>query len=317
MIRSTLAKLMGLPDPYPLPPGPTGAIWSIGIYSGESPLALLPEDHIHNPVLTRADVTDVQALFVADPFMIRVDGHWHMFFEVLNHARNRGEIGHAISDNGYDWQYRQIVLAEPFHLSYPCVFEWRGDFYMIPETRAACEVRLYRASKFPTQWEHATTFISQPYADSTIFRFDNRWWLFADTSAGFRLRHRQSKLGFRHDTLRLFYSDDLYGPWQEHPQSPIISCDPHIARPGGRVFEGESPIRFAQDCYPTYGTRLYAFRINQLSPTCYEESEIEGAPMLGPSGEGWNRKGMHHIDAHHTENGSYIASVDGFFIGEV
>ena len=317
MIRSTLAKLLGLPQAYPAPRGQTGAIWSIGIYSGESPLALRPQDHIHNPVLTRSDVTDVQALFVADPFMIRVDGRWHMFFEVLNNVSHKGEIGYAVSNNGYEWEYRQIVLAEPFHLSYPCVFESRGDYYMIPETRHACEVRLYRASKFPTQWKHVTTLFSEPYADSTIFRFDNRWWLFADSSASFRIRHRQPALGFRHDTLRLFYSDDLYGPWQEHPQSPIVSCDPHIARPGGRVVLCDSLVRFAQDCYPTYGTRLYAFRITQLTAASYAESEIEEQPILMPSGEEWNQAGMHHIDAHLHENGSYIASVDGFFVGQV
>ena len=40
-----------------------------------------------------------------------------------------------------------IVLAEPFHLSYPYVFEWQGSHYMIPESGAAKSVRLYRASE--------------------------------------------------------------------------------------------------------------------------------------------------------------------------
>ena len=30
------------------------------------------------------DVTDVSALFVADPFMIRRDEFWYLFFEVYN-----------------------------------------------------------------------------------------------------------------------------------------------------------------------------------------------------------------------------------------
>lgn len=317
MIRSTLAKLMGLPNPYPPPPGRTEAIWSIGIYEGASPLDLQPPSDLVNPVLTHADVTDVPALFVADPFMIRVDGIWHMYFEVFNKISRKGEIGYAVSNDGRKWNYQQIVLTEPFHLSYPCAFEWNGDHYMVPENRTANEIRLYRATRFPTQWTHVATLLNEPYADPTLFRFENRWWMFTDASASFRLRHKDPKLAFRHDTLRLFYADRLDGTWHEHPKNPIVKWDPHIARPGGRVHVGESLIRFAQDCFPTYGTRLHAFRITQLSPTCYEESEIEGAPMLGPSGQGWNRKGMHHIDLHPSDSGRWIACVDGFNVQEM
>jgi hypothetical protein len=316
-MRSKVKRLLGLQKPQPTGPVKAEAIWSIGIYQGASPLALQPPAHVKNPALTGEDVTDVPALFVADPFMIRVDGNWHMFFEVFNKATRKGEIGCAVSNNGMNWKYKQIVLAEPFHLSYPCVFEWQGDHYMIPENRTVNEVRLYRAARFPDQWSHVATLLKEPYADSTVFRFENRWWMFTDASASFRLRHKDPKLGFRHDTLRLFYADQLDGTWHEHPKSPIVKWDPHIARPGGRVHVGESLIRFAQDCFPTYGTRLYAFRISQLSPTCYEESEIEGSPGLGPSGNGWNRKGMHHIDLHSLENGQWIACVDGFNVQQV
>jgi hypothetical protein len=44
-------------------------VWSIGIYTGDS-LILTPPSQIKNPVLTAHDVTDVRALFVADPFMV-------------------------------------------------------------------------------------------------------------------------------------------------------------------------------------------------------------------------------------------------------
>jgi hypothetical protein len=294
------------------PAGRTEAVWSIGIYVGVSPLELQSPPQLTNPVLTRANVTDVRALFVADPFMIRVDDKWHMFFEVYNKANRKGEIGYASSANGITWEYKQIVLSELFHLSYPCIFEWKDDFYMIPESRAAGEVRLYRAAQFPLQWEYVTTLLSAPYADSTIFRFEDRWWLFTDASDGFRMRHRESELGFRHDTSRLFHADDLTGVWHEHPKSPIVSRDPHIARPGGRVFAGNnSLIRFGQDCYPSYGKRLFGLRITQLSPTCYEECEIGDRPVLTASGSGWNRDGMHHVDVHPSGDGLLIACVDG------
>src|SRR4051812_33273086 len=98
--------------------------WSIGIYAGKSPLQLAPAPGAGNPVISAASVTDVPARFVADPFMLRENSLWHMFFEVLNDRNDRGEIGLATSPDGLTWQYRQIVLAEPFHLSYPYVFRW-------------------------------------------------------------------------------------------------------------------------------------------------------------------------------------------------
>src|SRR5215467_13337522 len=98
------------------------AIWSIGIFSGPTLSDLKPVPGIEMPVLSARHVTDVAAEFVADPFMIRVGGRWHMFFEVMNAGIDKGDIGLATSSNGLDWKYEQIVLSEPFHLSYPYVF---------------------------------------------------------------------------------------------------------------------------------------------------------------------------------------------------
>jgi hypothetical protein len=37
--------------------------WSIGIYSGESPFTLHPDEKVDNPVITRMNVSDVEATF--------------------------------------------------------------------------------------------------------------------------------------------------------------------------------------------------------------------------------------------------------------
>jgi len=99
--------------------------WSIGIYSGDSPLRLHAAADSQNPVLTCKDVSDDNGKLVADPFMVRTEGRWHMFFEVG--ADGQGQIGWATSDDAIRWVYGRIVLKEPFHLSYPYVFEWQGD----------------------------------------------------------------------------------------------------------------------------------------------------------------------------------------------
>ena len=272
-------------------------MWSIAIYKGDSPYHLLPAAQVPN--LTRANVTDVPTTFLADPFMIRA-GSWHMFFEVLL-TSNKGEIGLATSDNGRDWNYQRIVLREQFHLSYPYVFEWDGAYYMIPETLGAKAVCLYKADDFPTRWSLKARLLEGPHADPSIVRFADRWWLFSCSTP------------YQHDTLRLYFADELTGPWREHPKSPIIRNDKRRARPAGRVLTFDDKlIRFAQDCGPRYGSRVRAFDVIELTTTHYVEVENPASPILQPNGAGWNALGMHHVDAHQQTDGSWLACVDGY-----
>jgi hypothetical protein len=276
--------------------------WSIGIYSGPSPLLLSPAPEVCNPVLTRDDVKDVLALFVADPFLIRTDHGWYMFFEVMNARTRKGEIALAMSSDGWHWVYQQIVLREAFHMSYPYVFEWEGSYYMVPETFEAQGVRLYRASRFPLQWEFIGTLISCPYiVDASLLRNGSSWWLWADTSP-----RRQ------HDQLRLYHAQNLLGPWYSHVQAPIIGRDPTAGRPAGRVIRWSlKMIRYAQVCIPTYGAAVRAFEITELTEASYSEQECGSEPILLGNGSGWNANGMHHIDAHLLSNSRWIAAVDG------
>ena len=275
-------------------------MWSIGIYSGPSPLDLSPSTQIPNPVLTAANVTDVPAAFVADPFMIGVNP-WFMFFEVLRNDSPIGEIGLASTTNGVEWEYKQIVLREDFHLSYPYVFEWQGTFYLIPETLGANAVCLYEADEFPRRWSRKARLIEGQCADPSIFRFDDLWWLFLCSTP------------YQHDTLRLYFAENLTGPWREHPQSPLVRGDMRRARPAGRVVSvNDHQIRFAQDCLPRYGSRVRAFDILELTTTKYAEVENPASPVLQASGSGWNALGMHHVDAHQQSDGAWLACVDGY-----
>lgn len=275
--------------------------WSIGIYAGKSPLQLAPAAGAANPVLSAASVTDVPARFVADPFMLRVNGLWHMFFEVMNNASDRGEIGLATSPDGLAWQYRQIVLAEPFHLSYPYVFLWNQDFYMIPEALGAGAVRLYRAAAFPDKWEHVQDLIPGAHADPSIFAFAGKWWLFTCPTP------------YQHDSLALFSAASPTSAWTEHPSSPLITGNKSIARPSGRVLSLDGKlVRFTQDCVPIYGKQVRAFAITELTSTTYKEHELPESPVLMPvGGDSWNASGMHHIDAHQLAANNWLACVDG------
>jgi hypothetical protein len=271
--------------------------WSIGMYVGPGLEALGDPPGVANPVLTARDVNDVPARSVADPFLVRRGGAWSMFLEVYNTANERGELAHADSADGLRWSYRGVVLREPFHLSYPHVFEWSGRFYMIPETRQDHSVRLYVAEEFPARWSPAGVLLRGYYADPTVICHGERLWMFVQRGL---------------DELRLFGSEQPEGPWREHPRSPLRVGDRRLSRPGGRMLHHEGRLyRFAQDGLPNYGRSVRAVEIDRLDESEYQEHEIETSPILTASRVGWNAMGMHHIDAHWLESGHWLAAVDG------
>ncbi|MBL4709699.1 MAG: hypothetical protein JKY48_14800 [Flavobacteriales bacterium] len=118
------------------------------------------------------------------------------------------------------------------------------------------------------------------------------------------------------ETLGLYFSDELTGPYTEHPMSPLIQKNNRMARPAGRMIQWNGKwIRFCQDCYPNYGSNVRAFEINELTTSVYSEKEIDESPVLQMTGEenAWNGSGMHHIDPYQLEDGKWIACVDGHF----
>jgi len=274
-------------------------VWSIGIYDGSDISKLHPLPNVRNPVLTAGDVSDFDAEFVADPFMIEHEGKWYMFFEVMNSKTKKGSIGLATSADCLHWEYKQIVHDEPFHLSYPYVFAWEDEFYMVQLGHSGFGVVLYKAVDFPTKWSFYKEIIYGDYCDPSIVRYDGKWWLFTSDQPFW-------------NNLHLFYADNLTGPWVAHPKSPVVRNNRGIARPGGRilVYDG-CVIRFGQDCQKIYGSKLRAFEVTKLTTEDYEEKEVAGSPILSGSGKGWNADGMHQLDLHQTNNG-WIGCVDGW-----
>jgi hypothetical protein len=272
--------------------------WSIGIYEGANPFRLSDSKYAENPVLSAHDVTDVDAAFVADPFMVQDEGTFYLFFEVMNLDTHTGDIGLAVSEDGAQWNYERIVLDEEFHLSYPGIYNWEGQYYMIPESSEDYSVRLYRAVSFPYEWEYMGNLLSDDlYYDPTAFFHDDKWWMFTSTVGD--------------GILNLYYSDSLFSGWKAHPMNPIIEDNPDVARPSGHVFEYENHLyRVAQDDYPAYGIQVYAAEITELSVNSYKEVVDTMNKVVTLSGKGWNAVGMHHADIHQMGN-HWIAVVDG------
>jgi hypothetical protein len=203
----------------------------------------------------------------ADPFPIKKDDMTYVFFEDFIVDENKACISYVKIDANLNVSKPKTVLKEDYHLSYPHVFLHEGEYYMIPETKENNSIRLYKSLEFPFKWEYLKTLISDVKAvDATILFHKEKVWLFANIE----------KYGVSSwEELHIYYSDNLFGEWKQHPLNPVIS-DVSCSRPAGNIYKNEfgKLFRPSQDCSISYG---YATNINEvvkLNQLEYEEKIV-------------------------------------------
>jgi hypothetical protein len=219
--------------------------------------------------------------FIADPFGWWRDGKLYVFVETYDY---RVRIG-AVEVLTYDAELRLIgrapVLNEPWHLSYPLIFEAEGETWMLPEAHRSHGLTLYRAVDFPTRWEKAHRIgLDHVPVDATPLFHDGRWWLFY-TSA--------SREPDKMSALHIAYAYRLAGPWTPHPMNPV-RVDVSSSRPGGtaQVVDG-TVVLPVQDCATTYGGAIRLLHFPVLTPDRVEmaaSERIEAPAQFAPYVEG-------------------------------
>ena len=234
--------------------------WVIGALRSGGPLAA--EKGIGGSVLLEPP----PGFQYADPFVICEAGITYVFFEALGGLKPKGVLLFTTLNSQGHWGEPQVALERPYHLSYPFVFKWRSDFYMLPETRQNRTIELYHAAKFPTTWELASVLMDNVDAvDTTLFEENGRWWMFTaglgDSAARFQ-------------NLSVFHAPSPFGPWKAHSRNPVVS-DLGSARPAGRLFiDNGQLIRPGQDCRLRYGHAIAWNRIDMLSDYEYRETRV-------------------------------------------
>ena len=94
----------------------------------------------------------------ADPLLYHHGEERWIFCEAFDLAAGRGDIAAIPLAGDGSLGEPQIVLATGSHLSFPTVFDWRGEIWMIPESSACHTIDLYRCTEFPGRWEQAARF---------------------------------------------------------------------------------------------------------------------------------------------------------------
>jgi hypothetical protein len=222
--------------------------------------------------------------FFADPLPVCWNGKTFLFFEEFDYRLGRGVISAIEFDASGPVGPTLRVLEEPWHQSYPFIIEHGDALFMIPEASLTGEVPLYRCIAFPDRWERVGSILEGIEAsDCTLFRHDGLLWMMSATREG---------VGGYSDTLSIHYAPDIFGPWTEHEQRPVV-VDAGAARPAGRVVDKDGRLwRPIQDCTKGYGLGLVLAEITRLDPRRFEQT-VRGRISPGPS---WPGRRLHTLN---------------------
>ncbi len=169
--------------------------------------------------------------WAADPILVDDGDRTWLFYEAVKGQKGRIEVAQVL--DGCRLSQPRVLLEDACHYSYPFVFQADGTWYMIPESSAAQEVRLYRALSFPFRWELQTVLLREKAVDTTVFACGGAYWLLT-----FLLDNGSEQVFPRAYTLADWNAPVLrevpwpdFDPLRVRGAGPVFSADKELLRP--------------------------------------------------------------------------------------
>ena len=206
-------------------------------------------------------------LFQADSFLFVKGEELFLFYE-LQHWDDPGYIVMTKTSDLNTWTKPVIVLQEPFHLSFPYVFEDNGSIYMVPESQESDSIRLYRANDDLTSFTFVRTLLKKEREeglhynlnDNHIYKKEGKYYLFTS--------YQKDWMYYQ----ELYVTDDLIkGTFVRHPQSPICTNNEYGRNGGSLIQYRDKLLRVTQDCHQNYGDNISLMEVIQLDEQHYQE----------------------------------------------
>ena len=139
--------------------------------------------------------------WLSDPVLFTHEGRSFLFMEAFDMPNYVGEI--AVTElKGADTALPQVILKEPFHMSFPRVFRWNEGIFMLPECSEDKSIRLYEATDFPTGWKCVKRFETKAgYVDTIVLKTtpDSVTILTSETSPDVQYACRYQKFTLRRE----------------------------------------------------------------------------------------------------------------------
>jgi hypothetical protein len=199
-------------------------------------------------------IKNLPGRYFADPFVIKRNQKHYVFVEDYIKKDSKAVISVIEIDDKDNHKYFTSIIEEDFHLSFPFIFEYENDLFMIPESSINKDIRLYKCIKFPDKWIYCYNLISNIHAaDTILFKKSNLYWLLTTSS----------KDNDYSSQLNIFFSDNpLSKRWTAHKKNPV-RYDINNGRNGGLLIDNNELIRATQTYdYNKYGQNQYGRKIN-------------------------------------------------------
>ena len=263
--------------------------WSVGFQKSLNPLGeenLTPANIVTYKFIDSLVPEPID--YIADPFFIKEKDTFYLFVEIK--GKGNANIALLTSHDGIKYDYQGIVLDEPFHLSYPQVFNHKGEFFMLPETKGSNNVLLYKASNFPYSWSISDTLIKDMgLKDPSLLLSEDLNLIVAVDDA---------------TKQYMFTADSLTGEWKE--MKNYRRDWGNETRPGGRFFKVDNTWYLPlQNMSAGYGTGISLYMLKSKGENL--DLVLKEKLFLGPQPEiKWFNRGMHHLDIQKIEGGYYM-----------
>lgn len=186
--------------------------------------------------------------WVADPFVFDYNGNTYIFAEIYDYLKSRGTIGYAIVEDNHISKWKQIIV-EDYHLSYPFIFKFKDDVYIIPESSESQSLYVYKAINFPNKWEKITILKNDvKWVDTTLINIKDNYYAFTTDVSDYE----------NQKTILIHFKSNRIDSIQE-----IQVDDCKTSRMGGKIFKDNDKLyKVCQDCSYTYGGGLFIKEID-------------------------------------------------------
>ena len=105
----------------------------------------------------------------ADPILITYRGEEILLMESFDMRTQLGSIACARFGEDGRLSAPQVIIQEPYHMSFPMVFYWQDALYMIPETCGNRSLNLYRCRGEITEWSLVKSFpVKESLVDTVV-----------------------------------------------------------------------------------------------------------------------------------------------------
>lgn len=218
--------------------------------------------------------------WVADPMLIDANGKTYLFYESVLGDKGHIEVAEVREDCTVGES--KIILQDVCHYSYPFVFSYKGEWYMIPESSADNEVRLYKSVHFPEQWMMRAVLLHGKAVDTTVFEQDGQLYLIT-----FFLGEKSEKVIPHAYELEL--SDDNIClqemKWETYDELRVRGAGPFIMTDHGLI----RPAQINQE--QRYGDGLVFYKVSTEDE--YNEKRICEINAINLKVSGYYVDGLH------------------------